>query len=86
MMAKHTRTGLRKPKNHLKVWASPEMTRKITPRLRVAMVDEELPFGKEDGRKSWYLALTQHPDLLTTLGPVHGMPKQDDGVGGAVLA
>lgn len=39
------------------------------------MVDEELPFGREGGRKSWYLTVTQDEDLLETLGPVHGAPK-----------
>ena len=57
----HKRTGLRKPKAHLKTWADPDWTRRLTPRLRVGMVDEELPVGKEGGRKSWYLTLTQSP-------------------------
>ena len=34
----------------------------------------ELPFGREGGRKSWYLTLTQDRDLFTELGPVHGAP------------
>ncbi len=71
----HQRTGLRTPVNYLKVWASSEWTRRLTPRLRVAMVDEELPAAKVRGRKSWYLALTQDRDLLKALGPVHGVPK-----------
>ncbi len=40
------------------------------------MVDEELPFGKEGVRKSWYLSLTQDLDLLKSLGPVKGSPKK----------
>jgi hypothetical protein len=40
------------------------------------MVDEDLPFGREGGRKSWYLSLTQDEDLLKTLGPVKGIPKK----------
>lgn len=40
------------------------------------MVDEDLPFGKEGGRKSWYLSITQDEDLLKTLGPVSGIPKK----------
>jgi len=70
----HKRTGLRKPKEYLKTWSDKDWTRRLTPRLWVGMVDEELPFGKEGGRKSWYLSLTQHPDLLTKLGPVKGVP------------
>jgi hypothetical protein len=50
--------------------------RRLTPRLRVGMVDEELPFGTEGGRKSWYLSLTADPDLLETLGPVKGTPRK----------
>jgi hypothetical protein len=72
----HTRTGLRKPKNFLKTWADKDATRRLTPRLRVGVVDEDLPFGKEGGRKSWYLSVTQDPDLVETLGPVHGLPKR----------
>ena len=71
----HKRTGLRKPKHHLKTWDDKSWTRRLTPRLRVGMVDEELPFGKEGGRKSWELTLTQEPDLLRTLGPVKGTPR-----------
>ena len=40
------------------------------------MVDEDLPYGKEGGRKSWYLTVTQDRDLLTELGPVVGVPKK----------
>jgi hypothetical protein len=47
----------------------------VSPRLRVGMVGEELPFGEEGGRKSWYLSLTQSPDLLKVLGPVRGVPR-----------
>lgn len=72
----HKRTGLRRPKNCLKVWSAKDWTRRLTPRLAVGMVDEDLPFGKEGGRKFWYLLLTQDPDLLTTLGPVRGTPKK----------
>ncbi len=72
---KTRRTGLRTPVNYLKVWASSDWTRRLTPRLRVAMVDEELPPDKVGGRKSWYLALTQDRDLLKALGPVHGVRK-----------
>jgi hypothetical protein len=74
---KDQRTGLRKPTKHLKTWADRELTRRINPRLRVGMVDEELPEierGKKWTRKSWYITLTQHPDLLATLGPVKGAP------------
>jgi hypothetical protein len=39
------------------------------------MVDEELPLGKEGGRKSWYLALTAGRDLAEELGPVQGLPQ-----------
>lgn len=72
----HKRTGLRKPKNHLKTWGDKEWTRRLTPRFSVGMVDEDLPYGKEGGRKSWYLSLTQDKDLLTTLGPVVGAPEK----------
>jgi hypothetical protein len=72
----HKRTGLRKPKNFLKTWNSPDWTLRLTPRLSVGMVDEELPFGKEGGRKSWYLTVTQDRDLLKELGPVKGAPKK----------
>jgi hypothetical protein len=72
----HKRTGLRKPKHYLKTWSAKDWTRRVSPRLRVGMVDEELPFGTEGGRKSWYLTLTQDPDLLKTLGPVKGTPKK----------
>lgn len=72
----HKRTGLRKPKNHLKMWGDPTWSRRLTPRLTVGMVDEELPYGREGGRKSWYLSLTQDPDLLETLGPVQGVPTK----------
>jgi hypothetical protein len=75
-MKETKRTGLRKPLNYLKMWDDPDWSRRITPRLHVGMVDEELPFGKEGGRKSWYIALTQHPDLLKKLGPVKGLPKK----------
>ena len=71
----HKRTGCRKPKNYLKVWSpksAKDLTKRLTPRLSVGMVDEELPYGKEGGRKSWYLTLTS--DLITRLGPVHGAP------------
>jgi hypothetical protein len=72
------RTGLRKPKNYLKMWGDPSWSRRITPRLHVGMIDEELP-EKERGvlwkHKSWYLSLTQHPDLLKKLGGVKGLPK-----------
>jgi len=71
----HKRTGCRKPKNYLKVFGDKCYTKLLTPRLTVGMVDEELPVGKEGGRKSWYLALTS--DLLTRLGPVHGAPERD---------
>jgi hypothetical protein len=71
--ASHKRTGLRKPQQHLKAWADREWSRALTPRLSVAMVDEELPVGMEGGRKSWYIALTQHHDVLTEVGPVHGL-------------
>jgi hypothetical protein len=72
------RTGLRKPKSHLKMWGDPDWTRQITPRLHVGMVDEELPErerGKLWDRKSWFIALTQHPDLLKKYGPVKDLPK-----------
>jgi hypothetical protein len=85
----HRRTGLREPKNYLKVWSpvsARDWTRKdlkesvsgddLSPRLHVGRVDEELPFGKEGGRKSWYLLLTQSPDILTILDPVHGAPGE----------
>jgi hypothetical protein len=75
-MPRHKRTGLRKPKNYLKTWGDKDFTRRVSPRLSVGMVDEELPFGKEGGRKSWYLSLTQDPDLLKALGPVKGRPTQ----------
>jgi hypothetical protein len=71
----HKRTGCRKPKNYLKVGVDKDYTKPLTPRLSVGMVDEELPVGKEGGRKSWYLTLTS--DLLTQLGPVHGARKRD---------
>lgn len=75
----HKRTGLRKPINYLKTWSpatARDWTRRLNRNLSVGMVDEELPFGKEGGRKSWYLALTQDTDLLKTLGPVQGVPKK----------
>jgi hypothetical protein len=75
----HKRTGLRKPKKYLKTWSgrtSKDWTRRLTPRLSVGMVDEGLPFGKEGGRKSWYLSLTLDPDLLKTHGPVKGVPRE----------
>jgi hypothetical protein len=75
----HKRTGLRKPKNYLKTWSprtAKDWTRRLTPRLSVGMVDEEIPFGKEGGRKSWYLSVTVDPDLLKTLGPVKGTPRK----------
>ena len=75
-MAQDKRTGLRKPKNFLKTWNDPGWTRPLTSRLRVGIVDEELPYGLEGGRKSWFLSLTQYPDLLKTLGPVKGIPKR----------
>lgn len=59
----------------MKMWDDPDWSRRITPRLHVGMVDEELPLGKEGGRKSWYIALTQHPDLLKKYGPVKGLPE-----------
>jgi hypothetical protein len=43
------------------------------------MVDEDLPFAEEGGRKSWYLHLHQQPDLLQSVGPVRGAPR--NGVG-----
>jgi hypothetical protein len=52
------RTGLRKPKKYLKTWDDESWTCRLTPRLSVGMVDEDLPYGKEGGRKSWYLKLT----------------------------
>lgn len=70
------RTGLRKPKRHLKTWGQGEWTRRLTPRLKVGMVDEDLPVGTEGGRKSWYLTLTQDADLLEKLGPVKGVPTK----------
>jgi hypothetical protein len=70
----HKRTGLRRPKNYLKVWGDKNWTRRLTPRLSVGRVDEALPCGG-GGRKPWYLLLTQDPDLLKTLGPVRGAPK-----------
>jgi hypothetical protein len=72
----HKRTGLRKPKKHLKTWDDKNWTRRLTPRLSVGMVDEDLPYGKEGGRKSWYLTLTQDTDLLEKLGPVFGAPTK----------
>jgi len=72
----HKRTGLRKPKDHLKTWDDSDWTRRLSPRLSVGRVDEELPFGKEGGRKSWYLTITQDSDLLKTLGPVKGVPQK----------
>src|SRR5690349_5932340 len=72
----HKRTGLRKPKHYLKTWPDRDFTRRVSPRLHVGLVDEELPFGKEGGRKSWYLSLTQDPDLLKALGPVKGAPRK----------
>jgi hypothetical protein len=74
-MKKHRRTGLRKPLNYLKMWADDDFSRRITSRLHVGMVDEELPFGREGGRKSWYIALTQQRDLLKKLGGVKGLPS-----------
>ncbi len=71
----HKRTGLRKPTNYLKTWDDSSGTRRLSPRLSVGRV-EELPFGKEGGRKSWYLTITQDTDLLKTLGPVKGVPKK----------
>jgi hypothetical protein len=61
------------------MWGDPDWSRRITPRLHVGMVDEELP-ERERGKlwrcKSWYIALTQQPDLLRKLGPVKGLPKK----------
>jgi hypothetical protein len=57
-------------------WADPSWTRRLTPRLSVAMVDEELPFGREGGRKSWYLAVTGDRDLVREWGPVPGLPTK----------
>jgi hypothetical protein len=60
------------------MWGDPDWSRRITPRLHVGMVDEELPEserGKKWKRKSWYIALRQHPDLLKKYGPVKGLPK-----------
>jgi hypothetical protein len=71
----HKRTGCGKPPNYLKMWADKSWSKRITKRLHVGIVDEELPFGREGGRKSWYIALTQDPDLLKKLGPVKGLPK-----------
>jgi len=71
----HQRTGLPKPARFLKMWTGESWSPRLTPRLRVGRVDEDLPLGKEDARKSWYLALTQDVDLLTTLGPVKGAPS-----------
>ena len=73
------RTVFRKPKNYLKVWSpvsAPDWTKSLTPRLHVGRVDEHLPVGKEGTRKSWYLLLTQRPNLLATLGPVQGAPDE----------
>jgi hypothetical protein len=68
------RTGYRRPKNYLKAWGDPDWTKRLTARLSVAMVDEELPkFGREGGRKSWYLALTQPDSVAKTLGHVRGL-------------
>lgn len=82
----YRRTGCRKPLNHLKVWSprsAASWTRRVTPRLHVSMVDEELPYRDTDDsrnpdriRKSWYLALTQDRDLAKELGPVWGLPKK----------
>ena len=72
------RTGLRKPKKYLKMWGDSDLSRRVTPRLHVGVVDEELPEserGEKWKHKSWYIALTQHPDLLKKLGPVKGLPK-----------
>ena len=60
------------------MWGSRDWSRRITPRLHVGMVDEELPEnerGKKWKHKSWYIALTQHPDLLKQLGPVKSLLK-----------
>jgi hypothetical protein len=62
----------------LKMWDDPDWSRRITPRLHVGMVDEELPEserGKKWKRKSWYITLTQNPDLLKKIGQVKGLPK-----------
>jgi hypothetical protein len=69
-----SRTGLRKPRNHLKQWAARAWTKQLTPGLRVGRVDEDLPVSRDGERKSWYLVLTQRPDLLKELGPVDGLP------------
>jgi|SRR5215510_11798405 len=72
------RTGLRKPKNYLKMWGDDDWSRKITPRLHVGMVDEwllESERGMKWNHKSWYLALTQRHDLLKKLGPVKSVPN-----------
>lgn len=72
------RTGLRKPPHRLKAWAGTEYQRRITPRLRAAMVDEDRLSADDlaTKRKSWYVAITQDRDLTQTLGPVHGLPKR----------
>jgi hypothetical protein len=70
-ITRYGRTGLRKPTHYLKAW---ENTR-ITPRLRVAVVDEWLHEGRRKARKSWFIALTQNPDTLKKCGPVKGAPE-----------
>jgi hypothetical protein len=74
-VAIHYRTGLRRPLKYLKMWGDPAWSRRLTRRLHIGMVDEELPVGQEGGRKSWYLALTQPENLAATLGPVRRVPK-----------
>jgi hypothetical protein len=73
------RTGLRKPKNYLKMWGDPDWSYRMTPGLHVGMVDEWL-HERERGRlwnhKSWYISLTQNPDLLKKLGGVKGLPEK----------
>lgn len=71
----HKRTGLRRPINFLKTWGDVDWTRRLTPRLSVGMVDEDLP-PTISQRKSWYITLTQGRDLLKELGPVHGTPRK----------
>ena len=71
---KDKRTGFRKPKNYLKMWRDKDWSTTLTTRLHVGMVDEDLPPGKEGGRKSWYLSLTQPKSVAKTAGKV-GLPK-----------
>jgi hypothetical protein len=71
------RTGLRKPKHYLTAWG--DSGERITARLQVNVVDEwlsEVERGKLWDRKSWFIALTQQPDLLKKYGPVKGLPKK----------